>query len=209
MRYTVAEQQHPQAELTTHTTANYILLLPLHDASPSYWFGTSGTGMHSKLSYQNFASFCDDPSHHHEEILVRATTVHNATTADSNFFEAKTLRLIFILCDLINFSKPCPTSTINEHTATRAILAASFGPPTVFCSLQSNRMWVVSAGLSSAQSSRSTSFSQSERRIKILASQATSVSEMGLFIQSPLYLTSAHEHFPKRGCLGVKTSSRP
>ena len=145
-------------------------------------------------------------------LFVPATTAYSTTRPASSFFEAKTLRLIFTLCALMNFSNACPTSASSEQTATRAILAASFGPPIVISSLRSNLMYVGSAGrLSSASSqpSRRASFSLSDRRIRILASQATSVSEMGLFIQSPLYFTSLNLLLPKRGCLGVNISPRP
>ena len=50
------------------------------------------------------------------------------------------------------------------------------------------------------------SFSQSDNRTSSFASHATSSSEMGLFIQSPLYLTSANVQLPT--LLGLNISSR-
>lgn len=126
------------------------------------------------------------------------------------FLAAKTLKFILHPRFLVKFKITWANNANNEPTKTRNICMTSLMPCVSLDSFGGTSMYdgpgTKSSWFSSLLRSRD-SFKKSERRIRHFTSHATSESDTGRLIQSPVYLTSAHVRLLKPGCLGVENTS--
>ena len=139
--------------------------------------------------------------------LFNIRNTEHASKTITIFFDANILRFTLAPCFLISLTTIAPDIKNQEQTAHNVIFMISVDPHTFPASLGGSTYDNLgSTSLLSAWCSPRFSFSQLDSHTRNFASHATSSSEMGRFIQSPLYLTLCDAWL--KTLLGLNISSR-